>query len=222
MADKGPCQLCPFALGWTPHCTAGLAKTLRGPDAGMHWQAVRQPQSGSEPGPTRNPCSLNVNLLPCTAILTMPTQEPQALAVGIQEPAPGRNQFLSVKDCLTACDYAGDQCSGITVLSTVEPVEIGKTCSFVKANTRPGVYKRTMVRADLNRLTLPSMFLCPSGYQQSSGFTPCEPMSSPTVVVFSMTATGQCDESTINSVRTALHNFVSNPNNVFGKFGRVV
>jgi len=152
----------------------------------------------------------------------MPVQEPQALAVGIQEAAPGRDKFTSVQDCLTACDYAGDQCSGITVLSTVEPVKIGTTCSFVKANTRPGVYKRTMIRADLNRLSLPSMFLCPSGYQQSTGSTPCQPMSSPTVVVFSMTATGVCDESTINSVRTALFNFMSNPTNVYGKLNRLV
>lgn len=86
-------------------------------------------------------------------------QEAQALAVGIQDPAPGRNTFTSVQDCLTACDNAGDSCAGVTVLSTVESVKIGTTCAFIKANTNPGTFKRTMVRASLNRLTFPTAFL---------------------------------------------------------------
>jgi hypothetical protein len=60
---------------------------------------------------------------------------------------------------LTACDNAGDDCAGITVLSTVEPVQIGKSCAFIKADKNPGTFKRTMVRANLNRLSSPSAFL---------------------------------------------------------------
>lgn len=41
-------------------------------------------------------------------------QEPAALDVGIQSPAPGAASFLSVKDCATACDEAAD-CAAFTV-----------------------------------------------------------------------------------------------------------
>jgi hypothetical protein len=64
-----------------------------------------------------------------------------------------------VGDCLKACDNEGVKCSGVTVLSTVEPLEIGRTCAFVRANINPGLFKRSMIRADLNRLLFPSSFL---------------------------------------------------------------
>lgn len=81
--------------------------------------------------------------------------------MGKQVPAPDRGNFTSVQQCLTACDNAGTQCSGVTVLSTVAPLQIPKTCMLVQANTDPGVSKRSMIRADLDRLILPSAFLCP-------------------------------------------------------------
>lgn len=87
-------------------------------------------------------------------------QEKQAKAVGIvDENVPGRESFTSVGQCLKACDDAGESCSGITVLSTVAPVDIAKHCAFVKSNNNNGVFKRTMIRADLNRLIFPSPFL---------------------------------------------------------------
>lgn len=86
-------------------------------------------------------------------------QEPDAEKVGNQVDAPGRDSFSSVEDCLRACDDAGDMCSGVTVLSTVEPLAIAKSCRFVQANTGPGVFKRTVIRTDLNRLIFPSSFL---------------------------------------------------------------
>lgn len=88
--------------------------------------------------------------------------------------------FTSVKELidLTACDDAGDRCSGITVLSTVNPVDIAKSCKFVTANTNNGVYQRTMIRADLNRLIFPTSFLCPSGYTvDEGGISACQPLT---------------------------------------------
>jgi hypothetical protein len=152
-------------------------------------------------------------------------QEHLAEAVGIQKlPSDvvsglDRTTFTSVKDCLTACDDAGDKCSGITVLSTVEPNAIGATCMFVTANTDPGVFKRTMIRADLNRLIFPSTFLCPSGYtSDANGITPCTPFSTPVVVLLFMRAQGSCSADLIASVRTGLLKFLQDPLSAFGEF----
>jgi hypothetical protein len=79
--------------------------------------------------------------------------------VGNQVDAAGRDTFSSVEDCLRACDDAGDKCSGVTVLSTVEPLGIAKTCRFVQADTAPGSFRRTVIRTDLDRLLFPSSFL---------------------------------------------------------------
>lgn len=148
-------------------------------------------------------------------------QEKQARAVGIvDENVPNRNTFTSVRDCLQACDDAGSSCAGVTVLSTVEPVDIGKTCAFVRSNNNNGVFKRTMVRADLNRLIFPSPFLCPSGYvQDGTGNAPCTPTTVPAVVQLFMRATnpGGCTADLISSVRTALLNFMQDPNSAFGE-----
>jgi hypothetical protein len=87
-------------------------------------------------------------------------QEKEARSVGIvDENVPGRSAFTSVSDCLRACDDAGDRGSGITVLSTVAALDIAKHCAFVRSDNRNGLFKRTMIRADLNRLVLPSAFL---------------------------------------------------------------
>lgn len=151
-------------------------------------------------------------------------QEHLAEAVGIQKlPSDvvsglDRNSFTSVKDCLTACDDAGDKCSGITVLSTVEPNAIGATCMFVTANTEPGVFKRTMIRADLGRLIFPSAFLCPSGYTSDiNGITPCAPNTAPVTVLLFMRAAGSCSDSLIASVRTSLLRFLQSPTLAFGE-----
>lgn len=87
-------------------------------------------------------------------------QEKEARSVGIvDENVPGRGTFTSMRDCLKACDDAGVRCSGITVLSTVAPLDIAKHCAFDRSNNNNRVFKRTMIRADLNRLVLPSAFL---------------------------------------------------------------
>ena len=104
------------------------------------------------------------------------------------------------------------------MLSTVAPVDIGKTCMFVTANTQPGVYKRTMIRADVNRLIFPSSFLCPSGYTaDANGVTPCAPNTAPVVVMLFMRAQGSCADL-VTSVRNSLLAFLSDPNQAFGEY----
>lgn len=104
------------------------------------------------------------------------------------------------------------------MLSTVAPVDIGKTCMFVTANTQPGVYKRTMIRADVNRLIFPSSFLCPSGYTaDANGVTPCAPSASPVVVTLFFRTSGTCSADLIASVRNSLLAFLSDPNQAFGE-----
>lgn len=133
-------------------------------------------------------------------------------------PNVDRLAFTSVKDCLTACDDAGDRCSGITVLSTVNPVDIAKSCKFVTANTNNGVYQRTMIRADLNRLIFPTDFLCPSGYTvDGGGISACQPLTTPTVVVLFLRAEGGCTQQLVSSLQTALERFLSDPTQAFGE-----
>lgn len=81
------------------------------------------------------------------------------MAVGEQVPAPNRGNFSSVEQCLAVCDNAGGECVGITVTSNVNPAEIPKSCSLIKANTEPGTFKRTVIRANLGKLNFPSAFL---------------------------------------------------------------
>jgi hypothetical protein len=102
-------------------------------------------------------CKWNLSLLHCRYVFY---QEKEARSVGIvDENVPGRSSFTSLSDCLKACEDAGDRCSGITVLSTVAPLDIAKHCAFVRSDNSNGLFKRTMIRADLNRLVLPSAFL---------------------------------------------------------------
>lgn len=109
---------------------------------------------------------------------------------------------------------------GITLASTVNPASIPKTCSFVKANTDPGTFKRTVIRADLKRLTFPSAFLCPSGTQGSGSFElSCSPITTPQVAVMVLTGLGTCDAATIEAAKMAFFNFLSNPNTAFGECG---
>jgi hypothetical protein len=155
----------------------------------------------------------------------MTLQEPYALSVGIQEPAPGRATFKSVQDCIQTCDDMGVACSGITVLTTVKPTAVGPTCAIIKADTQPGVSKRTMIRADLDRLIIPSSLLCPSGYTpDAEGLTKCTPVTTPAVVSLFLRAPGSCSDSLTSSVRTSLYKFLSNPDTAYGELcweGRV-
>jgi hypothetical protein len=144
-------------------------------------------------------------------------QEEQALAVGIQTAAPGHDQFNSVQDCMKACDDAGDACVGVSFKTTVEQSQIGKTCSFVQADLRPGVFKRSMVRASLQRLTLRLAFLCPSGFVASDAASPCKPVETPQAVVLLLTATGTCSAQVIETVKAAFTEFFTNPQTAFGK-----
>lgn len=154
----------------------------------------------------------------CVLACAAATQEAQALAVGLQEPAPDRDKFDSVEDCLSACDAAGDNCVGVTVLSTVIPAQIPKICAFVKADTEPGTFKRTVIRADLKKLTFPSAFLWPSGTQGSGNYElSCSPITTPQIAVMVLTGLGTCDAATIEAARTAFLNFLSDPSTVFGE-----
>lgn len=82
---------------------------------------------------------------------------------------------------------------------------------LIEANTQPGVFKRTMIRTDLNRLLLPSSFLCPSGYTRGDGLIPCEPAPTPTVVILFFSSASTCTPELIASTRQAILAFLSSP-----------
>lgn len=147
-------------------------------------------------------------------------QEPNALAVGIQVPAPDRDTFTSIQDCLIACDNAGATCAGITALSTVDPSQFAKHCSFITADTQPGRFKRTVVRSDLSHLAFRGVGLCPSGYASNlaDSAASCIPATTEQVTVFVLRAQGTCSDATIQSVKDALLAFFSDPSQAYGEW----
>lgn len=82
-------------------------------------------------------------------------QDATASAIGIQLPARGASTFTTMSDCFLACDY-DNTCAGVVVDSTVDISARPKTCRLVKGSTQVGVFKRSMVRADINRLQPPA------------------------------------------------------------------
>lgn len=143
-------------------------------------------------------------------------QEPHALDVGIQSPAPGAASFLSVRDCANACDEAAD-CTAFTVQMTVAQAAVGTTCQLVRGNSNLGKFKRTVVRTELTRIPMP-VYLCPSGYTMIPGFTSCVPITTAQAAVFVLTAQGTCDAATIQSVKDAITNYLSSPYSAFGVY----
>lgn len=157
-----------------------------------------------------------------SAAFSLP-QDANALAIGTQQPAAARDAFTSVEQCLTACDYAGDRCVGVTLLSTVETVKAATTCALIGANTQPGSPKRSMVHTDLTRLMLPSAFLCPSGFTYSgadahAGLVSCDPLTTPQVMVLVLTAAGMCSPAATASIQSALQALLSDPNQAGGVY----
>lgn len=158
-------------------------------------------------------------LLPCchtsTPSVAVP-QEPYALDVGIQRPAKDAASFISVQDCTKACDDLSD-CAGVTVIMTVEPWNIGTTCRLVFGDTTPGRFKRSMIRADLDRIGFRTTYLCPSGYTIQDDIITCTPINTVQAAVFVLTAQGTCDAATIQSVTDAITQFLSDAPSAFGK-----
>lgn len=142
--------------------------------------------------------------------------------MGLQSPAPNRDSFSSVQDCLTACDDDGDECVGISVLSDLAPLRVGKSCMFIRADTSNGVFKRSMVRTSLKRLALPSAFICPSGMDAPNGASSCKPITTLQVAVMVLSSIGTCDAATIESVRSTIFAFLSNPNSAHGELKKLV
>lgn len=79
-------------------------------------------------------------------------------AIGIQVAPSNVNEFRSIEECAIACDY--DQfCAGVTVKMTVDRNSIGTTCKFIRGSIEPGVFKRTVTRAELSRIGFPIAYL---------------------------------------------------------------
>lgn len=144
-------------------------------------------------------------------------QEPYALDVGIQRPAKDAASFISVQECTRACDDMSD-CAGVTVLMTVEPWKIGSTCRLVFGDATPGRFKRSLVRADLDRIGFRTTYLCPSGFEIQTDIITCTPITTVQAAVFVLTAQGTCDAATIQSVKDAITNFLSDETSAFGEF----
>ena len=79
--------------------------------------------------------------------------------IGQQSAPHGVEAFSSVQDCVTACDFDGAACVGVTMEMTVNISKIGSTCKLIRGDSRPGRFKRTVVRTELSRVGFPSAFL---------------------------------------------------------------
>jgi len=113
-----------------------------------------------------NPCSICdfalSPLLPTTtgpACLPLLPQDPNALVIGQQSSPRGVKTFSTVQDCVTACDDDGATCVGVTLEMTVDRNKLGTTCKLVRGDSRPGRFKRTVVRTELSRVGFPTSFL---------------------------------------------------------------
>lgn len=84
--------------------------------------------------------------------------EPAAANIGVQAPAPGAAGFTSVGDCLIACDM-DNACAGVVMQAAATPAQSASSCQVIKGDPRLGVYKRSMTRADVNRLDIPAALL---------------------------------------------------------------
>jgi hypothetical protein len=101
---------------------------------------------------------------------------------------------------------------------TVEPWKIGSTCRLVFGDATPGRFKRSLVRADLGRIGFRTTYLCPSGFEIQTGIITCTPITTVQAAVFVLTAQGTCDAATIQSVKDAITNFLSDETSAFGEF----
>lgn len=97
------------------------------------------------------PCCLPLPLFSCV-------QDPNVDAIGNQVDPPGVQDFKNIEECAIACDY-DPNCAGVTVKMTVDKTKMGTTCKFIKGSTFPGVFKRTVIRAELSRIAFPSAYL---------------------------------------------------------------
>lgn len=150
------------------------------------------------------------------SLLLLVPQEPYAFDVGIQRPAKDAASFISVQDCTKACDDQSD-CAGVTVLMTVEPWKIGTTCRLVFGDATPGRFKRSMIRADLERIGFRTTYLCPSGYTIQEDIITCTPINTVQAAVYVLTAQGTCDAATIQSVKDAITKFLTDATSAFGE-----
>jgi hypothetical protein len=145
------------------------------------------------------------------------TQDEHAASVGIQYPPADVASFVSVEDCLEACDYSPD-CAGFTIQQTVAREAIGTTCMLIKGDTRQGRFLRTVIRTDPDWVGLPGTFLCPSGFDQAAGASVCVPITTVQQVTFALIATGTCDAAAVESARAAVLAYLSDPVVSFGVY----
>jgi hypothetical protein len=87
--------------------------------------------------------------------------EPNAMDVGFQTPAPGRDSFMTgyagLQQCLDACDDMS-WCAGITMDMWVGYLTSPRSCNLIRGDTNLGRFLRTVTRADVKRLQVPSIF----------------------------------------------------------------
>lgn len=83
-------------------------------------------------------------------------QEPKALDVGIQTPAPGAAGMRTVQDCISACD-TDQTCAGVTIQLTSDVTRRATTCQFIRGDATRGTFIRSMTRMDINRLAIPPL-----------------------------------------------------------------
>lgn len=87
--------------------------------------------------------------------------EPNAMDVGTQTPAPDRDNFAlgyaGLQQCLDACDNMS-WCTGITMDMWVGYSTSPRSCKLIRGDTSLGRFLRTVTRADVKRLQVPSIF----------------------------------------------------------------
>jgi hypothetical protein len=102
-------------------------------------------------------------------------QDPNAMTVGDQFVPAAAANFTTVQQCLDLCDDDGT-CAGVILEETVDPAAVASTCKLFRGDARNGKFKRTVTRADLDRIVLPIFFLC-LGERSGADMTGCSPVS---------------------------------------------
>jgi hypothetical protein len=68
-----------------------------------------------------------------------------------------------------------------------------------------------------NLFCCPGLHCSPSGYQGGDGVANCLPLSDPQVAVLILSGLANCSPQTIEGVRKAVYDFLSNPNSAYGE-----
>jgi hypothetical protein len=137
-------------------------------------------------------------------------QDPNAADIGVQYAPAGVASFTAVQQCLDACNDDGI-CAGVTIEETVDRTKIATTCKLFKGDSTPGKFQRTVVRAHLDRIGLPVLYLCLGDRSVSNDVTGCSPITTLEQVAFTLKKRTQCTSAFIEAAKDQAKSYMVVP-----------